>query len=221
MKNDRALSLILALAALLPAGAGAATIGGDYLEVRTADVWTGPCFANSEVNLAGKQAILAWRVREGGWQGVPLAGLSVVAVVEASATLGDPFAQPLPARAVLIADARADAAQRRALVDFAHAMGGDLLADVAAEESAPIRFEIEAGHGAASLQAGDVASVRTRGLEEGDRHCGNEEVYYPPLTAVAHAHPAFTEVARFSGGGLGGTWSSPDKRSAFVGTFSR
>jgi hypothetical protein len=59
----------------------ASGITGDYIEVRSADVYTGPCFANSQVGLEGKQAILAWHVQKGSWQGVDLSGLSVVAVV--------------------------------------------------------------------------------------------------------------------------------------------
>src|SRR5215510_8181614 len=105
----------------------APSISGDYLEARTSDIYTGPCFANSEVNLAGKEAVVAWRVRQGAWHGVPVEGLSVVAVVRAAATLGEPTATPLLARAVLLVDERADAAQKDALVGFAHEMAGDLL----------------------------------------------------------------------------------------------
>jgi len=38
-----------------------AQIAGDYLESRSADVYTGQCFANGEVGLTGDQAILAHR----------------------------------------------------------------------------------------------------------------------------------------------------------------
>jgi hypothetical protein len=86
---------------------GSAAIKGDYIEVRSADVYTGPCFANSEVGLTGKEAILAWKVQEGSWKGVSLNGLSVVAVVTAQATLGDPYHSPYPAHSVLILDSRA------------------------------------------------------------------------------------------------------------------
>src|SRR5690242_10793422 len=94
-------------------------IKGDYLDVRSADVYTGPCFANAEVGLEGKQAILAWRVSQGSWQGVSLDGLSVVAVVQASATLGDPYHDPYPAKSILIVDERANTEQLQALVQFA------------------------------------------------------------------------------------------------------
>ena len=49
---------------------GRAAVTGDYLEARSADIYTGPCFAMSEVNLTGREAILAWKVNQGEWKGV-------------------------------------------------------------------------------------------------------------------------------------------------------
>jgi hypothetical protein len=74
----------LALMVLL-AIPGSAAIKGDYIEARSADVYTGPCFANGEVGLVGNEAILAWRIKEGDWRGTSLNGLGVVAVVKAHA----------------------------------------------------------------------------------------------------------------------------------------
>jgi len=229
-----AVLIVLAVLASTSLCSAGTSISGDYLEARTSDIYTGPCFANSEVNLAGKEAVVAWRVQKGAWRGVPVEGLSVVAVIRAAATLGDPTETPLPARAVLLVDERADAAQKDALVGFAREMGGDLLADVVAVESAPIRLSIENGpagahthggtstlSGAASLQAGNVVELRTRALNHADHLCGNEEVYYPPLTATTEAVPAVTLANAFRGGELGKIWSSPGKRSAFVGRFER
>lgn len=214
----------------------APAISGDYLEARTSDIYTGPCFANSEVNTAGAEAVFAWRVRQGAWKGVAIDGLSVVAVVRAAATLGDPTRSPLPARSVLLVDERADAAQRTALLGLAHEMGGELLSDVVSVESVPIALTVEAGtspaghsghaipstlSGVASLTAGTDVELRTRALNHHDHVCGNEEVYYPPLTPTAEAMPAVTLAHAFRGAELGKTWSSPGKRSAFVGRFER
>ncbi len=219
----RTMCAAILLAACVPAAVFArdVQVRGDYLEARTADVYTGPCFANSEVNLAGKEALLAWRVRQGGFEGVALDGLSVVAVVRAHATLGDPFASPSPVRAILVVDEKASPRQREAPVALARSMAGSLLEENATVLSAPIRAEFGAGPGVASIVAGDVAEVRTRALCSHDHICGNEEIYYPPLTEVENAVPAFALAHRFQGRGLGGTWSSPGKRSAFVGTFAR
>lgn len=210
--------MLLALAAV-PANAA---IRGDYLEVRSADVYVGACYANSEVGLAGDQAILAWKIKEGAWQGVRLDGLSVVAVVKASATLGDPHHNPLPAKAVLIFDERAGERERKALEQFARSMAGQLLANVVRVETAAINMEIGEGdnHGAARLVAGGLARVETRSLCAHDHLCGNEFVYYPPLVDLAHAMPAYTINESFKGQGLGVVWTRADKRSAFVGSFT-
>lgn len=218
MRRLAALVFLLLACAAPPARAA---IHGRYLESRTADVYTGPCFANAEMGLAGKEAVLAWRVEEGGWDGVPLDGLAVVAVVRASATLGDPHASPLPARSVVLVDERATPAQRAALVAFAAEMGGELLRDRVTVEAVAIATEFDARAGFASVVAGDRVELRTRALRVVDHHCGNEEVFYPPLAATDAAVPAVALVQAYRGGALGGTWRSAGKRSAFVGSFTR
>jgi hypothetical protein len=210
---------LIALAFLFCASAEA-NITGDYLESRSADVYTGQCFANGEVGLTGDQAILAWHIRSGSWDGVKLDGFSVVAAVKANATLGDPYADPYPAKSVLIIDRRADARERAALVAFAQHMGGKLLANVVNVVNAPIDLQVDQErHGSALLRAGDFVTVQTRGINENDHLCGNESTFYPPLTQVSHAMAAVAMTDSYSGKGLGSTWTLHDKRSAFVGSF--
>lgn len=224
----KGLLLLLALAVGV-AGVNAAEIprtsriSGDYMEFRTADIYTGPCFANAEVGLTGYEAILAWRVREGSWGGVALDGLSVVAVVRASATLGDPFANALPAKAVLIVDSRASAEQRKALVNFVQAQTEGLLNDIVAVEALVIRFTVDEGgrHGAAILEAGNLAKLSTRAVSHDDSICRNEDVYYQPLAAnLSHAMPAVATASSYRGNHLGTTWSEAGRRGSFVGTFA-
>ncbi len=213
---------VVALPSCARAGQPAGHVSGQYIESRTADVYTGPCFANSEVNLTGHEAVLAWHVDKGTWENVPLDGLSVAAVVHASATLGDAFSNPLPAKAVLIVDQRANAAQREALVKFAQAQAGKLLNDVVATEVQPISFTVDARkHGTASLQVGNVAQITTRAITDTDEICHNEDVYYLPLVShLTHAMPAVASRSSYSGNHLGSTWNDSNRRSAFVGTFA-
>jgi hypothetical protein len=176
------------------------------------------------MNLVGDQAILAWRVSKGSWEGVSLDGLSVVGVVKANATLGDQFNNPYPAKAVMIVDARASADQRKALLGFAQTMAGELLKNVIRVEIAPIEMEVshEGGHyGKTVVRAGDIAGIETRSINGKDHLCGNEEVYYQPLASLSHAMPAVAELDQFKGKGLGVVWTSSGRRSAFVGSFSR
>src|SRR5262249_34642954 len=199
-------------------------ITGDYIETRSADVWTGACVANGELNLTGDQAILAWRINKGEWKGVPLAGLSVVAVVKASATLGDEFNNPYPAKAVMIVDEKACDEQQKALVEFAQSMAGELVKNVVRVEVAPIKVEVSGhdGHyGNTAVRAGKLAGIQTRSISGKDHLCGNEEVYYQPLAEMTHSMPAVAELDQFDGAGLGVSWTVHGKRSAFVGTFAR
>ena len=100
--------LLVCVIASLSISMAAQEIRGDYLETRSADVYTGQCFANGEVNLVGNEAILAWHVQSGSWDGVPLQGLTVAAAVRANGTLGDPYENPYPAKAVLLVDDQAN-----------------------------------------------------------------------------------------------------------------
>jgi len=202
--------------------ATAQQIRGDYIETRSADVYTGQCFANGEVNLAGKEAILAWHVQNGSWDGLALDGLTIAAAVRARATLGDPYGNPYPAEAVLLVDEQANPQQRAALVHFAQHMGGELLKNV--EETLPAQMEMIVNHkrhGVALLRAGQFATVQTRSLGDHDHVCGNEVTFYPPLTEVSHSMPAVAVTDAYRGPGLGESWDSHGRRSAFVGTFAR
>jgi len=205
------------------AGSPGRAVDGSYIEARTADVWTGPCFANGEVEINGKEAILGWKINHGSWEGADIDGLSVVGVIRTVHTLGNVSEPVNPSRAVLIVDSRANDAQRQALVSFAKYMSGDLLRDVVKVVYAPVELTIRDGNihgGAARLTAGSLAAVETRALNQGDVHCGNEMIFYPPLSAnLEHAMPAFAEENSFQGQGLGETWRSPDRRSGFLGTF--
>src|SRR5258708_23858825 len=92
-----AMFLLFLSSLLLSNLAAAQQIRGDYIETRSADVYTGQCFANGEVNLVGNEAIVAWHVESGSWDGVALDGLTVAAAVPAKATLAAPHPRPHPA----------------------------------------------------------------------------------------------------------------------------
>jgi hypothetical protein len=206
-----------------PVGSTSPSIQGQYLETRSADVYVGQFFANSEMNLTGQEAIVAWHITGGQWDGVSLAGLTVVGAVKAQATLGDPYGKPYPAKSVLLVDRQATPQQRQALINFAQEMGGELLRHVVRVVDTGIDMEVAPGqHTArARLQAGDVVSVETRAIGEKDHLCGNEDTFYPPLTQTTHAMAAVAMTDEYRGNDLDTTWTLHDKRSAFVGTFAR
>jgi len=124
---------------------------------------------------------------------------------------------------VLIVDARADARQRVALADLARTLSGKLVSEVAATRTASIDASIGTctKSGCSSVKAGNLVEITTRCFGDKDHVCGNEDLFYPPLTDVANAYPAFTETGRVQGSGLNLTWESTGQRSAFLGTFAR
>ncbi len=211
-----------ARASSLPSTVSSTNLRGEYVEARTADVYTGPCFANSEVGQTGDLAVLGWKIEQGQYRGVSLDGLSVMGVLRASNTLGDVTASAYPIKSVIIVDARANAEQRQALADFARQMGAGLLADVVQVDVQRIDFTM-AGQSVHSrelcMKAGSEAELATRPMNDGDQICHNEDVWYPPLTQVDHAMPAYTVANGFQGSELGTSWSYPNRRSAFVATF--
>jgi hypothetical protein len=214
--------------------AGAAGIRGDYIEARTADVFTGPCFSNAEVFIYGSQAVMAWKVTEGSFQGVDLSGLGIAAAVQGSTTFSED--EPGHARAVLIVDEKADSQQRDALVALARSLAGSRLSHVVAVKAARFSLKVEPhamaeaglhaeGHGmphapAASFWVPGLASIVTRPLDDRDHMCGNEVVAYEPLSRGASVLPAYTLGHQFKGAGLGTTWDDPNCRSSFVGHFA-
>jgi hypothetical protein len=209
----------LALLFLGTAPVSASNISGQYVEARTCDVWTGPCFANADMNLGGKNAVLAWKVDKGSFDKVRLDGLGVVAVVAASDTLG--LDQTGPARAVLLVDKKANAAQRTALIGLARKQGGQLIQNVVAVQPADIRLTICncKGGACAELQAG-AARIKTRCIDaKHDKACGNESAYYPPLAKGVKVLPATAVEHNFTGKGLKETWKESGRRGAYVGSF--
>ncbi len=215
----RWLSLAVLMVVVFVAPAPAGGISGQYVEARTCDVWTGPCFANAEMGLDGKHAVMAWKVDNGAVDNVRLDGLAVVLVVSASDTLG--LEQTGPSKSVLIVDSRADAAQRAALIGLAKRQAGELIGKVVAIQSAKVDFEAStcAEGGCARLEAGK-ARIETRCLNSHhDKVCGNESEFYPPLSKGVTARAAVAVEHSFAGKAFNETWKDSQRRGAYVGSF--
>ena len=90
MKRGMLVAALVVLAsplALLSAG-GKGAVSGEYVEARTAEVFTGGCIMGSEAETVGRNAVLAWKVNQGSFNGVSLDGLTVVAAIAGDKNLG-------------------------------------------------------------------------------------------------------------------------------------
>src|SRR6516225_7384513 len=89
MKRATVLLTVFALASTVSIAAGGkGTVSGQYVEARTAEVFTGGCIMGSEAETMGKQAVLAWKIDRGAVNGVSVDGLSVVAALAGDVNLG-------------------------------------------------------------------------------------------------------------------------------------
>lgn len=216
--------LVTLIAAGLMSGAASARraeeISGTYLETRTCQVYTGPCFANAESAIAGKDAVMAWKIEEGKHRGVDLSGLSVVVCMTGDATLGfNGVNDPKHLKSTVIVDEKATPEQREALISFAKEHSGRAGKEVVRVDVVPIEMSLDLGSLAGRLQAGKIVKLATRKAKATDCICTNEVAYYPPLAQLQNFAAGVATEAEYKGRGLGTTWSTPGARSAYMATF--
>lgn len=223
MKSAFSLTLMAGLLAssTLAAGPTDPGVAGDYVEVRTAQVFAGGCIMGSEGEAAGREAILAWRVSRGAVNGVALDGLSIVAAAAADNNLGTHDLGGAPAtilRSIVLVDARANAAQRDALVAMARTLAPAIVRSVAETRAVPIAFDRTGDN--ITVRAGE-ASIDVVTNVPHSPNCGALK-WFEPLARTADAEIGVTRLQEWTGTALGPSWKqvSDDKRSSFVGTFS-
>ena len=197
MRTIRLASLALVCFALAAGAVSAATLSGpeirgSYIESRNAEIYASHCFANSEVGITGDLAVMAWDIEQGSFKGVSLANTRVVAVVNATSTIGNPFGDPLP------------------------------VANVVHTDTAPIEIDFHGNlhDRVATLRAGEIVSLETREIRGSDSLCHLDDIYYQPLVALDHAMPAFAIEQSFRGDGLGHKMREYRRSSAYLGTFA-
>ena len=213
------LALALTVVAVLPMMAGGSdSASGTYVEARTAEVFAGGCVMNSEAGTAGRQAVLAWKIDRGSFDGVALGGLSVVAAVTADKNLGifEIGGERAQTKAAVYVDARANAEQQAALLAMASELSQGVISTVVAVTPAPISFSDTAHQ--LRVSAGDVVLDVTKHIEH-DLSCGGQP-WFHPLSSVTEATIGVADRHQFTGSSLGTKWSDPNKKSAFFGTFS-
>jgi hypothetical protein len=218
MKNKLALSAILVTSTIATLSAGPATLHGTYVEARTSEVFAGACVINGEAATTGREAVLAWKVDNGGFNGVALDGLSVVAAVSGDANLSvhEIGGDVANIRTALFVDARATEAQRNALVTMVKTLASGVVSSVA--EVTPASIEFVSGDRDIRVVARTVRLTVQKEMSH-DVSCGNKQ-WFQPLSTVHHADMGITVENAFNGTSLGTKWSDPNKRSGFFGTFS-
>ena len=152
-----------------------APIAGDYLEARSGHVYTCGCLYSGESVTGGREAILVWRIVSGDYQGTPLAGIRVAAVIVGQSHLA---AQDDPRRSVLYLDGITRDAQEQAILALWRREYAKVLGAIQAAHRAPITFDRE----------GEMVSIKIPGVVElqarkarlpEDAHPGSSLWYQP------------------------------------------
>ena len=208
------------LVSITPVFAGSSPrITGDYVEARTAEVFAGGCIMASEAETMGRQAVLAWRIGAGAYNGVQLTGLAVVAAVAADRNLGIREiggGAPENVKAVVFVDSRATAAQQQALVALVRAMSRGLADNIIEVKPTAIAFDRSAHM--VNVRAHEATLVVHTHIEHSPR-CGAMK-WFNPLADGTTAEIGHTETQVYWGKALGSKWRQEDRKSSFVGSFA-
>jgi len=194
------------------------TVTGEYVEARTAEVFTGGCIMNSEAETMGKQAVLAWKVDRGSFNGIAIDGLSVVAALAGDRNLGmtEMGGEKPTVRTAMFVDQRANPAQQLALVAMANELSKGLVGTIVQVTPTAIQFSDHGGE--INVSSAQVSLAVSKHLTH-EPTCGAMQ-WFHPFASMDDSAMGVTSQHLFTGSALGTKWSDPNKRSSFFGTFS-
>jgi hypothetical protein len=203
-----------AAAVALTSQAESTSVKGDYVEVRTASVFAGACHFNGEVTTTGRDALMAWNVTSGKWNGVDLTGTRAIAVVSADDSLANAEAGR---RAELIVDKSASHDQAVAMVEAIKSRYADTLGQIISVRSAAISFKHE---GKTYEVNSSEAAINVEAMPN-DLCCRMPNlIWYSPLVPLSQRKVGYTVKALYAGHTVGDTWERSGENSAFYGSFA-
>lgn len=211
----------LCLVVMLLAGVGLSEprgpVTGQYLEDRSSRVYGCPCEWSSEYSSGGREAVLAWRIESGEYEGESLAGLRLAAVLAGEFTLS---VATSPRRSALFVDADAPAVQRRAGVDWLRSQYAEILGHVLGVDEVPIQFKLDAD--SATLRVGDILDLEMRRANLLEDTQSWASLLYDPLTKLTSSTLGTTTNTQYNGSAdLAMRWTRQEAAiTGYYGTFS-
>jgi Protein of unknown function (DUF1326) len=209
------LAIIVAVSALVfSSQAENVSLRGDYVEVRTASVFAGACHYNGEVTTTGRDAMMAWNVTSGSWQGVDLTGVRAMAIISSAANLSDTNAAR---QAEIVIDKAASRSQSLAMLNALKEKYAASLGKIVSVRNAAISFVRE---GRTYAVAADDAAINVEAMPN-DLCCKMPNlVWYTPLVGLENRKVGYTSKALYSGNAVSEPWSRSGENSAFYGSFA-
>jgi hypothetical protein len=190
------------------------SIRGDYVEVRTASVFAGACHYNGEVTTTGRDALMAWNVSSGKWQGVDLSGVRAMAIVSGSENLSDNNGAR---QSEIVIDRSATRSQAMAMLNVLKEKYATSLGKIVSVRNAPISF---VRSGRTYSVAADDAAIDVEAMPN-DLCCKMPNlVWYTPLVSLENRKVGYTLKALYSGSAVSEPWTRSGENSAFYGSFA-
>lgn len=198
----------------------APTLKGEYVEARTCNVYIGACHANGEVVTTGREAIMAWNIKEGEIDGYKMNGLKAVAVVVSNENLGDcttPTAKCGARKTILYIDSRASEGQKNALAWALNDKYGKALGTIVKVKTASVHFARKGNE--YTVRVPEAVEVKATGLK---KSCCvmPHEVWYQPMIPVKNSVVGTCALNEFKGTSeLSSKWRRTDENSTYVAEF--
>jgi hypothetical protein len=179
----------------------------DYIEVRTASVFAGPCHVNGELMTTGNDALMAWRFDN---------GVRVMAAVSGQDNL---IHKDAARQSEIIIDSSGVTTGSKTAADAA-------LAAIVSHDSASLGKIVSVRQGAVHfalkdreyhVDAAGFGSMDVQGLPDCDCCKQPNNVWYEPLVKVSGQMVGYTVTAEYSSGAAGNTWQREDENGAFYG----
>lgn len=190
------------------------SVKGDYVEVRTASVFAGACHYNGEVTTTGRDALMAWNVTSGKWNGVDLTGMRAIAIVSSDDNLSNAQAGR---RAELIMDKSASHEQAVAMLDAIKTRYADALGQIISVRTASITFK----HEGKTYEVGSAEAAINVEAMPNDLCCRMPNlIWYSPLVPIGQRKVGYTVRALYAGHTVSDNWERAGENSAFYGSFA-
>jgi hypothetical protein len=177
-------------------------------------VFAGACHYNGEVVTTGRDAMMAWNVTSGKWQGVDLTGVRAMAIVNSASNLSEPNAAR---QSEVIIDAGASREQAEAMLSALQERYAASLGKIVEVRNAAITFNHK--DRAYSVKADD-ATIDVEAMPN-DLCCKMPNlVWYKPLVGLENRKVGYTSNATYGGRKVSEPWSRSGENSAFYGLFA-
>jgi hypothetical protein len=190
-------------------------ITGEYMEDRTMRVYACPCEWSTDWAHRGREAVLAWNIQSGEFDGQSLEGLRIAAVLVGDFSLTEADS---PRRSAIYVDKAAPPAQRSAGVHWLRSRYSGLLGRVVAVRDLPITFV--AGASAVTLEIGSIVTLRMHRTDLPSEARSWAELIHDPFIKLSSPALTTTSHVRYSGQDLNIRWTrEEDAITGYVGTF--